>query len=105
MTNPNELITPAEKDALQRLVKIAMRDTGQSRRAADFLLAWHNAGENGGWDPTDLWAVDEEIKLDMIAVIQLIADSRAEPGELGYKAEIQRIWKFWRGGKNPRPAA
>jgi hypothetical protein len=36
---------------------IAKRDTGQSRRVANFLLAWHNPEENGGWDPTDLWNV------------------------------------------------
>ena len=32
------------------------KDTGQARRVASFLLAWHNAEENGGWDPTDLWS-------------------------------------------------
>jgi hypothetical protein len=41
--------------ALGRLISIASRDTGQSRRLANFLLAWHNAEENGGWDPVDLW--------------------------------------------------
>lgn len=41
--------TVGEK-ALARLVAIALRDTGQSRRVADFLLAWHNASENGGWN-------------------------------------------------------
>lgn len=31
--------------ALERLFQIALRDTGQSRRVANFLLAWHNAEE------------------------------------------------------------
>jgi hypothetical protein len=31
--------------ALERLIDIAHRDTGQSRRVADFLLPWWNAGE------------------------------------------------------------
>jgi len=47
--------------ALERLFQIALRDTGQSRRVANFLLAWHNAEENGGWDPVDLWNVDDAI--------------------------------------------
>ena len=47
--------------------QIAKRDTGQSRRVANFLLAWHNAEENGGWDPTDLWGVDTAIAEDMLA--------------------------------------
>ena len=41
------------RQALERLIAVALRDTGQSRRCADFLLAWHNAGENGGLDLTD----------------------------------------------------
>ena len=51
--------TIAGLEALTRLIEIAQKDTGQSRRVADFLLAWHNAAENGGWDVTDLWNVDQ----------------------------------------------
>lgn len=43
-----------ELEALGRLLEIAQRDSGQSRRGANFLLAWYNAEENGGWDPADL---------------------------------------------------
>jgi hypothetical protein len=35
--------------ALDRLLAIAQADTGQSRRVANFLLAWWNAGECGGF--------------------------------------------------------
>ena len=38
-----------------RLLVIAKTNSGQARRVADFLLDWHNAEENGGWDPVDLW--------------------------------------------------
>lgn len=34
--------------AVARLLGIAKTGTGQTRRVADFLLAWHNAEENGG---------------------------------------------------------
>ena len=34
--------------ALERLLRIALQNTGQARRVAEFLLAWHNAAENGG---------------------------------------------------------
>jgi hypothetical protein len=44
--------------ALQRLIQIAQDDTGQSRIVANFLLAWWNAGECGGFDLTDVWGVD-----------------------------------------------
>jgi hypothetical protein len=36
--------------ALERLLRIARGDTGQSRRVATFLPALHNAEENGGRD-------------------------------------------------------
>ena len=34
--------------AVARLLDIAKTDTGQARRVADFLLAWHSGEENGG---------------------------------------------------------
>jgi ParB family chromosome partitioning protein len=61
-----EKIEEPELEALAQLLAVARRDTGQSRRVADFLLAWHNAQENGGWDPADLWAVDAKIADEML---------------------------------------
>ena len=90
----------AALEALGRLCQIAKRDTGQSRRVANFLLAWHNAEENGGWDPTDLWSVDTAIAEDMLAVLQLAKDSHRYPGDLGFEPEIKTIWRLWRGGEH-----
>jgi len=47
-----EQMTEAEKAALEKLLKIAGGDTAQSRKVADFLLAWWNAGKCGGYDLT-----------------------------------------------------
>lgn len=63
------------QQALGRLLHIAAGSTGQSRRVADFLVAWHNAEENGGWDPVDLWSVDAGIADDIEAVLHLIRAS------------------------------
>jgi hypothetical protein len=90
-------IDTAPLEALGRLCAIARRDTGQSRRVANFLLAWHNTAENGGWDPTDLWNVDTAIACDMLTVLQLASDSRKYPGDLGFEPEISAIWQLWRG--------
>lgn len=92
---PRESLT-AFGHAIDRLFAVALRDTGQSRRVADFLLAWHNAGENGGWDPTDLWNVDAPIARDMLAVLTLISVSHRYPGDMGWAAEIDRVWQLWR---------
>jgi len=88
----------APLEALGRLCTIARRDTGQSRRAANFLLAWHHAEENGGWDPTDLWNVDTTTAEDMLTVLKLASDSRRYPGDPGFEPEIKSIWLLWRGG-------
>jgi hypothetical protein len=85
--------------ALGRLISIASRDTGQSRRVANFLLAWHNAEENGGWDPVDLWNVDAEIADDMLTLLQFLRECHCYPGELGFKKEIEAIWEAWRGAR------
>lgn len=86
-----------EMEALGRLLQVARRDTGQSRRVANFLLAWHNAEENGGWDPADLWSVDAEIADDMVAVIGLIRRSGGQyPNDLGFEREILAVWRRWR---------
>ena len=40
-------------DALGRLLAVAQDASGQSAKEATFLLAWHNAEENGAWNPVD----------------------------------------------------
>lgn len=103
-----EAATRLMKDAVVRLIEIAMRDTGQSKRVADFLLAWYNAEENGGWDPTDLWSLDESIRGDMLTVLELMRFREGKyPNDMGFEREIQLIWRFWRGTRtqetgNPR---
>ena len=87
-----------ELSALGRLLQIAQRDTGQSRRVANFLLAWYDAQENGGWDPADLWSVDAEIADDIVAVIGIIRRVGGKyPNDLGFEREISAIWRRWRG--------
>lgn len=100
MNKTNPSVTAEEHDAIQRLISIASRDTGQSKRVADFLLAWHNATENGGWNPVDLWAFDDQIKKDVLTVVTLIAGNRAYLEDYGFKKEIRSVWDLWRGNKN-----
>lgn len=83
-------------EALDRLVAIAKSDTGQSRRVADFLLAWWNPSTCGGFDLTNLWNVDAEIIADMMIVFDLIARAWVYPDALGYKADFEKIIEQWR---------
>jgi hypothetical protein len=82
--------------ALDRLLHLAERDTGQARRIADFLLAWHNAADNGRWDPVDLWNVDNVIADDMLKVLQLVRDLRVYPDQLGLSRDFEALWRRWR---------
>ena len=65
------------------------------------MLAWHNAEENGGWDPTELWNVDTLVAEDILTVLKLACHSRRYPGDLGFEPEIKIIWQLWRGEPKP----
>lgn len=94
----SESPTAGELEALRRLIAVAMSDTGQSRKAASFLLAWWNAATCGGFDLTDLWAVDLQIRDDMLAVLGLVARVHAYPPTLdpGLRADFEKIIGTWR---------
>jgi hypothetical protein len=89
-------MTGAEQAALERLIRIAKADTGQSRRIADFLLAWWNAGSCGSFDLTALWALDDAITVDMATVFAFIARVSKYPDSLGYEANFKAIVRAWR---------
>jgi hypothetical protein len=82
--------------ALDRLIEIARGDTGQSRRVANFLLAWWNAGECGGFDLTDLWAVDAAIAADMVTVFAILPRCLYYPDALGHGRQFDAIVRAWR---------
>lgn len=88
--------TADELAALDRLIRIAKNDTGQSGRCASFILAWWNAEAHGGFDLVDLWMLDESISDDMKLVFGLIARSSRYPDFWGYEKEIHTIIDQWR---------
>lgn len=85
-----------ENDALERLIEIARGNTGQSGKVANFLLAWWNAEECGGFDLTELWGVDASIAADMISVFALVAARQQYPDRLGYGKQFEAIVRAWR---------
>lgn len=110
VTSPAKGTVPAGKEpapaneldqqynALLRLIEVARHDTGQSKRVADFLLAWWDAEQCGGFDLTDLWSVDQEIADDMMTVLQMIRALRSYPDSLGagLKAEFEGLVRLCR---------
>ena len=85
-----------QRQALERLIAIAKRDTGQCRRVADFLLSWWNADTCGGWQVTDVWSLDRSIYEDIVVVLDLVRQEWAYPGSLGYHDDFQEILRKWR---------
>jgi len=94
--NAKQAYSEKGRQALGRLLHIGAGNTGQAKKVADFLLAWHNSEENGGWDPVDLWSVDAAIADDILAVLHLIRASHCYPPELGFDPEVTAVWELWR---------
>ena len=85
--------------ALEYLIEVAKRDTGQSRKCADFLLAWYNAPAWGGFSFDDLWPLDHQIRESMLMVISFIAENTGVyPNNLGYGEDMAQIIEVWRHG-------
>ncbi|UCF26304.1 MAG: hypothetical protein JSV72_11685 [Ralstonia sp.] len=82
--------------ALERLIAHAQRDSGQSRRVADFLLAWWNSAECGGYDFTTSWGLDDEIVNDVVLVFAWVARNNVYPDTLGYSKQFEAIVREWR---------
>lgn len=85
-----------QKQALERLIAIAKRDTGQCRRVANFLLSWWNSEACGGWGITDVWSLDRAIIEDIFVVLRLVEQEWAYPNSLGYEDDFQEILRQWR---------
>lgn len=83
-------------EATLRLLEVARRDTGQSRRCADFLLAWWNAKANGGFDLTDSWSCDLQIRQDMLTVFHYVLVHNDYPTVFGLGDEFEALVRLWR---------
>ena len=94
-------ISARQQAALERLIKIAQADAGQSRMTPEFLLSWWNARNCGGFDLTTLWGVDAQIAADMVTVFALVASCHHYPDDLGYGEEFRRIVHAWRPALQP----
>ncbi|MBS1815440.1 MAG: hypothetical protein JSS87_11235 [Acidobacteria bacterium] len=85
-----------ERIALERLLDHADGLSGQSCYVADFLLAWWNAEECGGFDLTKLWALDTAIAADVVTVTGLISRVHQYPDTLGYGPRFNQLIRAWR---------
>ena len=92
------LTAPDVKPALDRLVELACSDTGQSARVRNFLLAWWNAKDCGGFDIADLFAVDREIAADMATLFAFLGQypGAIYPDSFNLRDEMAELVAQWR---------
>lgn len=88
---PTEADIRALKNEVEFLLGVAEGDTGQSTRVRNFLLAWWNAEECGGFDLTDLWNVDMEIVEAIQRILFVLPNYRFYPDRLGFGQRFERI--------------
>ncbi len=88
----------APRSATARLLAIANSDTGQSRRVADFLLAWWNGSDLGHFPIEHLWNVDRAISADMLTILGFLAEqpSAVYANAFGYEDEMRALVERWR---------
>lgn len=96
MTQEIPKLNPRQRNALERLIGIAQSGAGQSRKVANFLLAWWNAQECGGFDLTDVWNLERAIAEDMLTVFGLLIHCMDYPDTLGYGREFDALIHAWR---------
>jgi hypothetical protein len=92
----NVKVSPPEREALLRLLRVSDGDTGQSRKDADFILAWWNAESCGKFYITDAWGLDAELAHDVSTVFALAVRSNSYPDTLGFADEFKKVVRGWR---------
>jgi hypothetical protein len=86
------------KIALARLIVLASDDTSGSRVAANFLLAWWNAPDLGGFDLSELWLLDDLAARDALLVFAFISRNNVYPDAFVGRAAIEALIRRWRPG-------
>ena len=89
---------PGVEEALIRLFEVASHDTGQSRITADFLLAWWNATDHGGFDIARLFSLDGALARDIATVVTHLSrcSSAVYADAFGHRDKVVRLIKQWR---------
>ena len=84
--------------ALTRLIPIAMSDTGQARRVANFLLAWWNGDDCGHFPIADLFGVDPTIATHITTIVGFLGQHEGAiyPDAFDRKAEMIDLVQRWR---------
>ena len=83
--------------AIGRLVDLARGDTGGSRIAASFLLAWWNGDDWGHFKIADLWGLDAGNAADVTGIMAYLGSRDAIYADAwGYRDAMGELVERWR---------
>lgn len=84
--------------AIGRLVELARGDTGGSRIAANFLLAWWNGDDWGHFPVADLFGLDRANAADVTAILTFLGQHGGAiyTDAWGYRAAMGELVNLWR---------
>ena len=85
--------------ALERLFDLAYGNSGGSRIAANFLLAWADSEKYGGFNPRDFFRLDPFYSEDVLTTFEMIARCSLSPESIGLEKNILQLAKMWRSKK------
>ncbi|HEX7921369.1 MAG TPA: hypothetical protein VF583_10480 [Bradyrhizobium sp.] len=91
--------------ALTRLIPLAMSNTGQARRVANFLMAWWNGPDLGHFEIADIFGLDVDVANDITTVIGFLGQNDRGAvyiDSLGFAEEMQDIIARWRSSAQPQ---
>jgi hypothetical protein len=87
-------------EALDVLIPVARSNTHQSRRVANFLLAWWNGPENGDFPIVDVAATDRELGEAMVIILLFLAQNSMEYADLwARRRDMEDLIDQWRGAE------
>lgn len=87
----------AVHSALDILIPVAKGHTHQSGHVADFLLAWWNADELGGFPVWTLGWVDDELRQAMAVILSFLSQNPIMyADQWGRRNDIEIIIDRWR---------
>ena len=96
MSNVTPMMPTTVWAALERLLEVARADTHQARYAANFLLAWWNASDLGGFDLTEAWGLDEALREDLVTLFGFVARNNVYPSAFSFRSEFEDLVRQWR---------
>ena len=84
-------LEPEIQGAYLRLLMTATIVQPWSPAAADFVLAWEDAKQFGGFDVSSIASLDEFTTADIATLIPFIQRTHIRPGMLGHGEVLQKM--------------